>query len=70
VEPDHDVDPRLVTLAIESKLPSRRRSPSGLGEDPTQLLERRAGERVPCRLTICFASATTIAKDRRFMRLS
>jgi hypothetical protein len=46
VEPDHDVDPRLVALAIQSKLPGRRRSPPGLGEDRTQLLERRAGGRV------------------------
>ena len=40
-----DIDPLLVALAIDEKL-SDGRKVRGLGDDPTMLLERRAGGRI------------------------
>ena len=40
-----DVDPMAVALAIDEKLRDARKA-AGLGDDPLQLLERRAGGRV------------------------
>ena len=40
-----DIDPKVVALAIDEKLSDGRKVP-GLGDDPMQLLERRAGGRV------------------------
>ena len=38
-----DVDPLLVALAINEKLRDGKKAPPGIGDDPMQLLERRAG---------------------------
>ena len=40
-----DIDPMVVALAIDEKLRNRRKA-AGLGDDPMQLLERRAGGRI------------------------
>jgi len=40
-----DVDPMAVALALDAKLRGGRKAP-GLGDDPMQLLERRAGGRI------------------------
>ena len=40
-----DIDPMLVALAIDERLRDGRKVP-GLGDDPMQLLRRRAGGRV------------------------
>ena len=40
-----DLDPMAVALAIDEKLRDARKA-AGLGDDPMQLLERRAGGRV------------------------
>ncbi len=41
-----DVDPLVVALAVDAKLRNGQRSPPGIGDDPMQLLERRAGGRI------------------------
>ena len=41
-----DVDPMAVALAIDEKLRGGRTAQPGIGDDPMQLLERRAGGRV------------------------
>jgi hypothetical protein len=38
-----DIDPTLVAMAIHAKLYGGRGSDAGLGEEPLQVLERRAG---------------------------
>jgi hypothetical protein len=40
-----DIDPMLVALAIDEKLREGQTAP-GIGDDPTMLLERRAGGRI------------------------
>jgi hypothetical protein len=41
-----DVDPLAVALAIDEKLREGQKASPGIGDDPMQLLERRAGGRV------------------------
>jgi hypothetical protein len=41
-----DVDPLVVALAIDAKLRHGQKASPGIGDDPMQLLERRAGGRV------------------------
>jgi hypothetical protein len=38
-----DVDPLAVALAIDAKLRHGQKASPGIGDDPMQLLERRAG---------------------------
>jgi hypothetical protein len=41
-----DLDPMVVALALDAKLRDGRTAQAGVGDDPMQLLERRAGGRV------------------------
>jgi hypothetical protein len=41
-----DLDPMVVALALDAKLRGGKTAQSGVGDDPMQLLERRAGGRV------------------------
>jgi len=41
-----DLDPMAVALALDAKLRGGRTAQAGIGEDPMQLLERRAGGRI------------------------
>ena len=41
-----DVDPMAVALVIDEKLRDGRTAQAGFGDDPTMLLERRAGGRI------------------------
>ena len=41
-----DLDPMVVALALDAKLRGGKTAQSGVGDDPMQLLERRAGGRI------------------------
>ena len=63
-----DIGPMLVALAIDEKLRGHRRAP-GLGDDPMQLLERRAGGRiVVAGHHLLRLGDGDFAKGREFMR--
>jgi len=63
-----DVDPMPVALALDEKLRDGRAAQPGIGDDPTMLLERRAGGRiVVARRHLLRLGDGNFAKGKRFM---
>ena len=64
-----DLDPLVVAMAIEAKLRGGRTAQPGLGDNPTTLLERRAGGRiVVAGHHLLRLGDGNFAKGRQFMR--
>jgi hypothetical protein len=67
-----DIDPAEVAFAIHAKLDADRGAQAGLGDDLLNVLERRAGGRVVCRVIIScgLVMVVTIWADDFFIHSS